>query len=63
MGNINPNVFMKGSKDAIGLEVKSCLDAAPEKGFILSSGGEIPLDTSEEDMRYLWDTIESYIGE
>lgn len=62
MGNINPNVFIKGSRNAIEHEVKSCLNAAPEKGFILSSGGEIPLDTSEEDMIYLWNTIRSCIG-
>ncbi|WP_280176525.1 uroporphyrinogen decarboxylase family protein [Methanococcoides vulcani] len=43
MGNINPNVFGDGSFADIENEVKNCMDAAPEKGFILSTRCEIPL--------------------
>ncbi|WP_406661700.1 uroporphyrinogen decarboxylase family protein [Methanolobus sp. ZRKC3] len=62
MGNMDQNVFIKGSRDEIEQEVKKCMDAAPEKGFILSTGGEISLGTPEENMEYLWDAIKSYTG-
>ncbi|RXG34730.1 uroporphyrinogen decarboxylase family protein [Methanohalophilus sp. WG1-DM] len=57
MGNINPNVFCRDSLDDIEHEVKSCMDCAPEKGFILSTGCEIPLSTPIEEMETLWRSI------
>ncbi|MFP4655578.1 MAG: uroporphyrinogen decarboxylase family protein [Methanohalobium sp.] len=59
MGNINPNVFGNGSLDNIKNEVESCMNAAPNKGFILSTGCEIPLGTTKEKMEALWNTIKS----
>jgi uroporphyrinogen decarboxylase len=59
MGNINPNAFCRDSLDDIEHEVKSCMDAAPEKGFILSTGCEIPLSTPIEEMETLWRSISS----
>ncbi|AKB86106.1 uroporphyrinogen decarboxylase family protein [Methanococcoides methylutens] len=59
MGNINPNVFGNGYFADIENEVKSCMGAAPEKGFILSTGCEIPLNTPIEEMETLWNTISS----
>ncbi|ADI73967.1 Uroporphyrinogen decarboxylase (URO-D) [Methanohalobium evestigatum Z-7303] len=60
MGNINPNVFGNGSLDDIENEVESCIKAAPNKGFILSTGCEIPLGTKQEKMDTLWNTMKSH---
>ncbi len=57
MGNINPYTFSSGNINDIDLEVKSCMHAAPDKGFILSTGCEIPMDTSPEQMQALWDAM------
>ncbi|WP_440956885.1 uroporphyrinogen decarboxylase family protein [Methanosarcina sp. Mfa9] len=59
MGNINPAVFAPGSAADIGLEVKSCLEAAPSRGFILSTGCEIPLNAPSEKMDALWNAFNS----
>ncbi|WP_332882058.1 uroporphyrinogen decarboxylase family protein [Methanosarcina horonobensis] len=61
MGNIIPDSPPTGSRIEIGHEVKSCLSAAPEKGFILSTGCEIPLNTPLEKMEMLWDEIKTGI--
>jgi uroporphyrinogen decarboxylase len=62
MGNMDQNVFIQGSRAEIEQEVKRCMDSAPEKGFILSTGGEISLDTSTENMGHMWDIVRSYAG-
>ncbi|KXS41026.1 MAG: uroporphyrinogen-III decarboxylase [Methanolobus sp. T82-4] len=59
MGNINPYAFTSGRSDKIDAEVKRCMDAAPEKGFILATGCEIPLDTPQEEMKILWESMKS----
>lgn len=59
MGNINPYAFNLGSRDNIASEVRSCMEAAPDKGFILSTGCEIPLDTPQEEMKILWESMKS----
>ncbi len=59
MGNINPYAFNSGRIDNIDAEVKSCMAAAPDKGFILSSGCEIPLNTPQEEMEILWESMRS----
>ncbi|MGB9928373.1 MAG: uroporphyrinogen decarboxylase family protein [Methanosarcina sp.] len=59
MGNIIPDAPLRGSRTEIEHEVKSCLRAAPEKGFILSTGCEIPLNTPLEKMEMLWDAVKS----
>lgn len=61
MGNIIPDAPLIGSQDEIEHEVKSCLSAAPEKGFILATGCEIPLNTPLEKMEMLWDAVKSRI--
>ncbi|WP_406660383.1 uroporphyrinogen decarboxylase family protein [Methanolobus sp. ZRKC3] len=60
MGNIDSNVFGNGSFADIDHEVKSCMEAAPETGFILSTGCEIPLSTSQEKMDTLWNSVKSH---
>ncbi|MBP1908957.1 uroporphyrinogen decarboxylase family protein [Methanolobus bombayensis] len=59
MGNINPYAFSFGGGKNIGTEVKSCMDAAPDKGFILSTGCELPLNTPPEEMMILWESMRS----
>ncbi|WP_342305433.1 uroporphyrinogen decarboxylase family protein [Methanolobus sp. ZRKC5] len=63
MGNINPYTFNSGRFDNIAAEVKSCMDAAPDKGFILSTGCEIPLNTPQEEMEILWESMRSYFNQ
>lgn len=60
MGNINPYVFNSGGINNIAAEVKSCMAVAPDKGFILSTGCEIPLNTPQEEMAILWESMKSY---
>lgn len=57
MGNIIPDAPLTGSKAGIEHEVKSCFNAAPKRGFILSTGCEIPLNTPLEKMEMLRDAI------
>jgi uroporphyrinogen decarboxylase len=59
MGNINPYIFTSGMTKDIASEVKSCMDAAPDRGFILSTGCEIPLNTPPEEMEVLWEAMRS----
>ncbi|TGC10670.1 uroporphyrinogen decarboxylase family protein [Methanolobus halotolerans] len=59
MGNINPYIFTSGEMDNIASEVRNCMNAAPDKGFILSTGCEIPLNTPPEEMQVLRETMES----
>ncbi|WP_321430871.1 uroporphyrinogen decarboxylase family protein [uncultured Methanolobus sp.] len=54
MGNINPYAFNTGRVDRIAAEANRCLNTAPDKGFILSTGCEIPLNTPKEEMEILW---------
>lgn len=44
MGNINPYVFDFKMKHKTSDEVKNCMYNARDKGFILSTGCEIPLN-------------------
>jgi len=60
MGNIDSNIFGNGSSADIEHEVNSCMEAAPECGFILSTGCEIPLNTSHEKMDVLWNALKSH---
>jgi uroporphyrinogen decarboxylase len=59
MGNINPYTFSSGLVKDIASEVKACMAAAPDRGFILSTGCEVPLGTPAEEMEVLWDTMVS----
>lgn len=61
MGNIIPDAPLTGDRFKIEHEVKSCLKAAPEKGFILATGCEIPLNTPLEKMEILWNAIKTGI--
>ena len=61
MGNIIPDAALVGSRAEIEHEVRSCLSAAPEKGFILATGCEIPLNTPLEKMEMLWNAIKAEI--
>ncbi|MCQ1537012.1 methylcobamide--CoM methyltransferase [Methanosarcina sp. KYL-1] len=59
MGNIIPNAPLTGGRAEIEHEVKSCLNAAPEKGFILATGCEIPLNSPLENMEAMWEAIKA----
>lgn len=59
MGNIIPDAPLRGSRAEIEHEVRSCLKAAPENGFILATVCEIPLNTPLEKMEMLWDVVKS----
>ena len=59
MGNIVPNTPLTGSRAEIEHEVKSCLKSAPDRGFILATGCEIPLNTPLEKMEMLWSAIKA----
>jgi uroporphyrinogen decarboxylase len=59
MGNINPYIFTSGMLKDIESEVKNCMAAAPERGFILSTGCEIPLNTPPAEMEVLWEAMRS----
>ena len=59
MGNIIPDAPITGGRAEIEHEVKCCLEAAPKKGFILSTGCEIPLNTPPEKMDLLWEAIKA----
>ncbi|MDK2834137.1 MAG: hypothetical protein PWP63_1224 [Methanolobus sp.] len=57
MGNINPYIFGSGMLKDIAGEVRNCMMAAPDKGFILSTGCEIPLDAPYEEMQVMWESM------
>lgn len=61
MGNIIPDAPLTRSRAEIEHEIKSCLSAAPEKGFILATGCEIPLNTPPEKMDMLWNAVKAGI--
>ncbi len=43
IGNVNTNLFFLGSKDDMEKAIQNCIDiAAPNSGFILASGCEVP---------------------
>jgi uroporphyrinogen decarboxylase len=60
MGNIESSVLLNESPTIIEQEVKNCIEAAPEKGFILSTGCEIPLDVPADKMEKLWEAIKTH---
>ncbi len=55
MGNVNPTaVLLQGSVPEVERAAAECIEAAAEGGgFILGSGCEVPVDTSEENMKAL----------
>ena len=58
MGNVDPvNVIAKGDKEAIFTAVKNCFYQAGDnpKGFILSSGCQIPIKTPLENIQFFAD--------
>jgi uroporphyrinogen decarboxylase len=56
IGNVNTNLFFLGSKDNMERAVKDCIDiAAPDSGFILASGCEVPGIAPPEKVQWFMD--------
>ena len=63
MGNVDPvNIIAKGSQEEIYASVQNCFDQAGDnpKGFILSSGCQIPIGTSLKNMQHFCDAARIY---
>ena len=63
MGNVRPiETLMKGTRDQVLAEAKECLRKAHDnpKGYILSSGCALPLDTPPENVVSLMDAARIY---
>lgn len=55
MGNVDPSlVIMRGNKDSIYRAVEECIDKAGDnpRGYIISSGCQIPISTPMENVDY-----------
>jgi uroporphyrinogen decarboxylase len=49
MGNVATSLFASGSSEEMEEEINNCIDTAAEgSGFILSSGCEIPVNSTED---------------
>jgi uroporphyrinogen-III decarboxylase len=64
IGNVDPNLFLAGSRDEMKQAIKLCIDGAPEdSGYILASGCEVPGDAPPEKIDWfmeLADELGSY---
>jgi uroporphyrinogen decarboxylase len=63
MGNVRPiETLMKGTREQVLVEAKECLRKAHDnpKGYILSSGCGLPLDTPPENVVALMDAARIY---
>jgi uroporphyrinogen decarboxylase len=61
IGNVNTNLFFLGSKDDMEKAVKNCIDiAAPNSGFILASGCEVPGIAPPEKIQWFMDAARRF---
>ena len=61
MGNFNPVVLARGTKEEAVKETRRCLEeAAEEGGYILGTSDEVPSDAKVENMRTMVDTASHY---
>ncbi len=55
MGNVATTLFAKGTRDEMEAAINSCIETAAEgSGYILSSGCEIPLNSTEERVEHFF---------
>ncbi len=56
MGNVPTSLFASGTRDEMEDAIDSCIETAAEgSGYILSSGCEIPLNSTEERIEHFFD--------
>jgi len=61
MGNVPTNLFSSGTRNEMEGAIRRCIDtAAAESGYILSSGCEIPLDSTEDRIEHFFEYGRQY---
>ncbi len=61
IGNVNTSLFFSGSKDEMERAVKDCIDiAAPNGGFILATGCEVPGIAPPEKVQWFMDAARKF---
>jgi len=61
IGNVNTNLFFLGSKGDMEKAIQNCIDiAAPESGFILASGCEVPGIAPPEKIQWFMDAARRF---
>ena len=61
MGNVPTTLFATGKLEDLEAAIRSCIDtAAGEKGYILCSGCEIPLNATEDRIHHYFDYARQY---
>lgn len=61
IGNVNTNLFFLGSKDEMETAIQNCIDiAAPNSGFILASGCEVPGIAPPEKIQWFMDAARKF---
>jgi len=58
IGNVNTDLFFRGSRDEMKQAIKACIDKAPEdSGFILASGCEVPAIAPPEKIDWFMELV------
>jgi len=61
IGNVNTSLFLSDNKDDMEKAVKNCIDmAAPDSGFILASGCEVPGIAPTEKIQWFMDAARKF---
>jgi uroporphyrinogen decarboxylase len=61
MGNVPTILFSSGTRQEMEASIRRCIDtAAAESGYILSSGCEIPLDSTEDRIEHFFEYSRQY---
>jgi uroporphyrinogen decarboxylase len=61
MGNVPTALFADGTKEAMEEAIRHCIDtAAPQSRFILASGCEIPLESTEDRIDHFFSYARAY---
>ncbi|UCD80634.1 MAG: uroporphyrinogen decarboxylase family protein [Desulfobacterales bacterium] len=61
MGNVPTTLFSSGTREEMEASIRQCIEtAAPESGYILASGCEIPLDSTEDRIDHFFEYSRRY---
>jgi len=61
IGNVNTNLFFLSKKEDMEKAVKNCIDiGAPDSGFILASGCEVPGIAPPEKVQWFMDAARKF---
>jgi len=61
IGNVSTNLFFLGSKDDMEKAIQNCIDiAAPNSGFVLASGCEVPGIAPPEKIQWFMDAARKF---